>query len=107
MSYTRPGAAGLTRVHLNRRRRRVLLALLTEADNLHGFRLCEAAQVGTSTVYPFLARLEQARWIEGHFRDVAGRPLRCFRLTPLGRRFAIEHLRLVYGHDSAKPPASA
>jgi len=111
MNYVKAGARGLTRVRLSRGRRRILLALLTEADNLHGFRLCETAQVGSGTLYPFLVHLERARWIEGHYMDVAGRPARCYSLTAPGRRMAVSELRLVYGRetarDSAKPPASA
>jgi DNA-binding PadR family transcriptional regulator len=97
MNYTRRGARGLTRVWLTRKRRRVLLALLSEADNLHSYRLCETAQVGTGMLRVFLGHLEEARWIEGHFMDIAGHPTRCYSLTALGRRMTIEELRLVYG----------
>ena len=94
MSYRRDGAIGLTRVRLTRSRRRILLALLTGAANLDGWRLCEAAQVWSGTLYPFLGHLERAGWVTVEFRDVGERELRCYTLTDAGRWEASHALRL-------------
>lgn len=86
--YQRPGSAGCTRVHVGRRRRRILLALLTGAANLGGFTICQAAQCGSGTVYPFLAHLERAGWVTSEWEspEPVGRPRRRFyRLTAEGR----------------------
>lgn len=94
MTYRRPGARGLTRVRLTRGRRRILLALLTGAGNLHGWRLCQAAQVWSGTLYPFLDHLEDAGWVTGTKRQVDGRELRCYDLTDTGRFETFRALRL-------------
>lgn len=94
MNYRRPGALGLTRVRLTRRRRRVLLALLTGADNLHGWRLCQAAQVGSGTLYLFLTHLEKAGWVTRELRIISGQWLHCYSLTEAGRWSALAELRL-------------
>jgi DNA-binding PadR family transcriptional regulator len=94
MSYRRPGALGLTRVRLTRGRRRMLLALLTGAGNLYGWRLCQAAQVGSVTLYPFLDHLEHAGWITRELRFVSDQWLYCYSLTEVGRWSALAELRL-------------
>jgi DNA-binding PadR family transcriptional regulator len=94
MSYRRPGALGMTRVRMTRARRRILLALLTGAANLYGWRLCEAAQVRSWVLYPFLDHLENAGWITGRFADVGEHEYRCYTLTDTGRWEASQILRL-------------
>lgn len=96
LTYQRPGSRGVTRVRLSRRRRRVLAVLLTSARNLHGFRLCEAAQVGPGCLYPLLAHLEAADWVTRDRRKVGGQGLWCYSLTERGRLLAAEALRLYY-----------
>lgn len=94
MSYKRPGALGTSRVRLTRGRRRVLLALLTGAGNLHGYRLCEAAQVWGWVLYPFLDHLEDAGWVTGRMVTIKGRDYRCYTLTDTGRFEASKALLL-------------
>jgi DNA-binding PadR family transcriptional regulator len=95
ISYRRPGAIGLTRLRLTRGRKRVLLALLSGASNLHGWRLCTAAQVWSGTLYPFLDHLEAAGWINRVKRTVGHDELYCYDLTAEGRLSAAGALRLV------------
>lgn len=94
ISYRRAGAAGMTRVRLTRGRRRVLLALLTGAGNLHLQRLCEASQVGEMRLCSFLDHLEDAGWVARHRRQTESRLLYCYRLTDLGWLAAQAELRL-------------
>ena len=97
LAYRRPGAIGMTRVRLTRRRRRVLLALLADAAAMSGYPLCRAAQVGPGTVYPLLAHLENAGWVIGEW-DTATTPnggrRRFYRLTGEGRAAAAAALKL-------------
>lgn len=96
MTYQRNGAIGLTRVRLSRGRRRVLLALLSGADNLHSWRLCQVAQVGPGTLHPFLAHLEDASWVTREARPVDHQRTPCYDLTGTGRLQAASALRLTY-----------
>lgn len=62
-----------------------------------GFEVMEAAKLKSGTVYPALARLERAGWLESRWEDVnpkdEGRPRRrLYNLTPIGERRAIEEL---------------
>jgi len=74
----------------------VLKALLmAPRDGLYGLQLAEAVSLPTGSIYPILARLEQAEWISGDWepREQAAaadrrRRRRYYRLTPLGRRAA-------------------
>jgi DNA-binding PadR family transcriptional regulator len=100
LTYRRPGALGVSRVRRSRARRRVLLALLSGADNLHGYRLCSAAGVWSGTLYPYLEHLTAAGWVTGESRIVEHRKLRCYRLTAEGRLHAAAELGLIF-------PASA
>jgi predicted ArsR family transcriptional regulator len=95
ISYQRDGAAGMTRVPITRGRRRVLLALLTGADNLHLRRLREASQVGEVRLCSFLDHLENAGWVVKHRRQTEGRALYCYDLTGFGRLAAQTELRLI------------
>jgi DNA-binding MarR family transcriptional regulator len=95
LSYHRNGAAGLTRVRITRGRRRVLLALLSEAGNLHGRRLCQAAQVWGGVLYPFLEHLEEAGWVTRQRRNIDLRRCWCYTLTDDGRLRAAAELSLI------------
>ncbi|MET7766915.1 helix-turn-helix transcriptional regulator [Streptomyces sp. NPDC005393] len=63
----------------------VLEALLGGGGEMHGFAVAKAAARPTGSVYPILARLEQAGWLESDWEaenPEAGRPRRRFyRLT--------------------------
>ena len=89
LQYRIEPGAGLTRVRVGRRRRRVLLALFAGLETPGGFSLGHLAQVGPGTVYPFLAHLERAGWVTSDWETVPpgeDRPRRRFyTLTPLGR----------------------
>src|SRR5579864_1331816 len=95
MSYRRPQALGMTRIRLNRRRRRVLAVLLTGAVNLHGERLCTAAGIWSANLYPFLGHLEASGWVTRERRKVGSVTLWCYDLTGEGRIAAAHELNLV------------
>ena len=62
-----------------------------------GLKLSEELDVGSGTVYPLLARLEKAGWLESCWESIdpaaEGRPRRrLYRLTGLGQRVASEAL---------------
>ena len=77
--------------------RRVLLMLLTGADNIGGTTIMDAAGLSSGTVYPVLGRLSQLGWI-GHVKEAAPYkdlpPRRFYSLTPFGRTGAISLLKL-------------
>src|SRR4051794_8001642 len=89
---------------------RILTALLDEPVGAwYGLALANAAGLKTGTVYPALARLESAGWIESWWEDVdpaaAGRPRRrLYRLTGEGaiaaRRVVTEEVAAL----SSNPP---
>jgi DNA-binding PadR family transcriptional regulator len=59
----------------------VLEAFLTSNGELHGFAVSKAAGRPTGSVYPILARMEQAGWLESRWEDGhpdEGRPRRRF-----------------------------
>jgi predicted transcriptional regulator len=92
---TLTGADHVVRVRLSRGRRRVLLALLSGADNLHSQRLRSAAQVWDVNLHAFLRHLTDAGWLDSRVRMVSGRKVRCYRLTDSGRVQAAGELTLV------------
>jgi PadR family transcriptional regulator, regulatory protein PadR len=62
-------------------------------DPWHGFELCKEAGLKSGTVYPALARLERAGWLDSEWEDVdpslAGRPRRrLYRLSGTGEAAA-------------------
>jgi PadR family transcriptional regulator PadR len=69
---------------------KVLGVLLDDPTAEHyGLEIAKAAGLASGSLYPILARLEQAGWIQGSWEDVdpvaAGRrPRRYYRLTPHG-----------------------
>jgi hypothetical protein len=95
ISYHRDGAAGMTRVRLTRGRRRVLLALLTGAGNMHLWRLRETAQFGEVRLCAFLDHLERAGWVIRHRRQTEGRGMYCYELTDFGWLASQAELRLI------------
>jgi DNA-binding PadR family transcriptional regulator len=95
MSYRRGGAIGTTRVRITRGRRRVLLALLSGAGNMHGFRLASAAQVPSWALYSFLDHLEAAGWVDKSRRKIGLEARYCYSLTEQGRLYAAAELCLI------------
>jgi PadR family transcriptional regulator, regulatory protein PadR len=80
--------------------RLVLQVLLSEPTGQHyGLQLCAETGLAAGTIYPILARLEQAGWVESCWEDPAthiaeGRPRRrYYRLTGQGAVQAAEALR--------------
>lgn len=73
---------------------RVLTALLSSPrDQLSGAEIGREAKLASGTLYPILARLEQAGWLESRWEteepSALGRPRRRFyRMTPLGVQMA-------------------
>lgn len=80
----------------------ILSAMLQEPTaEIYGLRLCEITGLKSGTIYPALARLEQAGWLASRWEDASpsdqGRPRRRFyRLTgpgePAARKAIDEHL---------------
>jgi DNA-binding PadR family transcriptional regulator len=71
----------------------VLTVLVEASDDPHGFSIAKATKRPTGSVYPILARLEDAGWVESYWEAEhpdQGRPRRRFyRLThPEGLRAA-------------------
>jgi DNA-binding PadR family transcriptional regulator len=77
---------------------RILGAMLEDPLAWHyGLGLSEAAGVASGTIYPMLARLEKADWLESSWEEVGpeneGRPRRrLYRLTGHGERAALSEL---------------
>lgn len=64
--------------------------LITPAADHSGAAISKATGVGAGTLYPLLARLEEAGWLESEWESIdpseAGRPRRRFyRLTGIGQ----------------------
>ena len=76
-----------------------LLKLLLErpTQGRSGAEIGRATKIGSGTLYPLLARLEQVGWLTSEWEIVdpseAGRPRRrYYKLTALGQRNALEAL---------------
>lgn len=72
-----------------------VLAAFLEDPPTHrfGLEICRASGLASGTIYPILARLEAARWLESAWEDInpsdAGRPRRRhYWLTPEGETAA-------------------
>ena len=98
----------------------VLRTLLEDPDRQrYGLQLCELAELPSGTVYPLLARMEQAGWVDSAWEDPAvheeaGRPhRRVYRITRDGAEQARAALARAYrsrkkplpGWAAARPPA--
>lgn len=80
------GPGGHVRVTLQTRA--VLQTLLERS--CFGYEIMRETGIPSGTVYPILARLEAAGWIESWNEDAPERwrpPRRCYRLTQLGRQW--------------------
>jgi DNA-binding PadR family transcriptional regulator len=77
---------------------RVLGAMLEDPMSWHyGLGLSSQAGIAAGTIYPILARLEKADWLESRWEEMSpaseGRPRRrLYRLTGDGERAALEQL---------------
>src|SRR5258708_16329563 len=87
----------------------VLGVLLDEPSReRYGLELCDLVGLASGTIYPILARLEQAGWLESTWEDPAvhekaGRPRRrLYRLTSDGAEQARTALTRV--HRATRPP---
>jgi PadR family transcriptional regulator, regulatory protein PadR len=63
--------------------------MMSPQDELSGAEIGREAKLASGTLYPILARLEQAHWLESRWEDgdphLLGRPRRrLYRLTGLG-----------------------
>lgn len=77
---------------------KVLGTMLDDSIAWHyGLRLAKDAKISSGTIYPMLARLERAEWLESKWEETGpdneGRPRRrLYRLTGAGERAAIARL---------------
>ena len=81
---------------------KVLAAFLAEPDaDRYGLELMRATGHPSGTLYPILARLEDAGWVDSRWEEVApadeGRPARrYYRLTPDGLAAARTEMAALY-----------
>jgi PadR family transcriptional regulator, regulatory protein PadR len=84
----------------------VLGALMScPQDELSGAQIGRTTKLPTGTLYPILARLERARWLESRWEDgdprILGRPrCRFYRVTALGAKkatAAVLQVQAVFG----------
>lgn len=86
----------------------VLGVLLAAGDHAWGLQIAKKARRPTGSVYPILARLESAGWVESTWEEEDGRRgarRRLYKLTPDGAQAAkatITHLQ----HKTANQPVS-
>jgi PadR family transcriptional regulator PadR len=93
---------------------RVLLTMLQATSAEHyGLELAKATGLKSGTIYPTLARLEEAGWITGSWEQIdptveGRRPRRYYRLTASGVSAAEDVLdalrQLVSGREAPAPP---
>ena len=85
---------------------RVLDAMLETPDAEHwGFELMGRTGIKSGTLYPLLARLEAAEWVESgwEMQDIPGRPRRrYYRLTGIGETAARRELARLPSGDGRK-----
>lgn len=78
---------------------KVLVALMADPLGEHyGLELCHAVRLPGGTIYPILARLEQAGWLTSAWENIdektAGRRRRrYYKLTDNGAQRAVQELR--------------
>lgn len=86
---------------------RVLAALVADPDADHyGMALIQATGLPSGTLYPILARLKEAGWVEKRWEEIdpvaAGRPARAYyRITPAALPTARGHLAEL--HERTRP----
>jgi DNA-binding PadR family transcriptional regulator len=88
----------------------VLEVLLGGDDDLYGLKIAKAAGRPTGSVFPILARLEQAGWVISEWESgdpgAKGPRRRFYRLTGVGSPSAREllaHRRVPRRHPSLRP----
>lgn len=93
---------------------RVLAALVAEPDGDHyGLELMRASSLASGTLYPILARLTEAGWLEKRWEEVdpaaAGRPARrYYRIAPAALPVARQRLAELHEQTrSATAPRQA
>jgi PadR family transcriptional regulator, regulatory protein PadR len=90
---------------------RLVLKALVGGRELYGLDLCDRTRLPSGTIYPILARLERARWVESFWEDpekheAEHRPRRrYYRLTPGGRQLALDALATGYRAGRKVRPA--
>ncbi|WP_240972512.1 PadR family transcriptional regulator [Nonomuraea composti] len=89
----------------------VLRALLAAPEReRYGLELCELAGLPSGTLYPILARLEQAGWVESRWEEpethvTEGRPRRrYYRITTDGAEQAREAIAKAYRSRRQRVP---
>ncbi|MEV4411330.1 helix-turn-helix transcriptional regulator [Catellatospora sp. NPDC049609] len=89
---------------------RVLAALVADpAGDHYGMTLMQAAGLPSGTLYPILARLTEAGWLEKRWEEIdpaaAGRPARAYyRLTPAALPTARQRLAELHEQTRTAPP---
>ncbi|MEU8002034.1 helix-turn-helix transcriptional regulator [Catellatospora sp. NPDC049111] len=89
---------------------RVLAALVADpAGDHYGMALMQASELPSGTLYPILARLTEAGWLDKRWEEVdpseAGRPARAYyRLTPAA--LPVARQRLAELHEQTRPAAT-
>lgn len=84
----------------------VLRTLLSSPDPIWGLRIVKAIDRAPGTVYPILARLEDAGWIEGSWEDDSERVGPRRRLYVLSETGRVEAGRLVSTRELRHIPAA-
>jgi PadR family transcriptional regulator PadR len=69
-------------------------------EGQYGLELADAAGLPSGSIYPILARLETAGWIEGFWEQIdpvreGRRPRRYYKLTAVGHPAAVDAVREV------------
>jgi PadR family transcriptional regulator, regulatory protein PadR len=86
-----------------------VLAGLLAREEAWGFEISRETGLKAGTIYPILARLEAAGWVEGrwedpeHGRDTGRPPRRYYRLTTAGRARAVHATTAAPGVRPPRP----
>lgn len=86
---------------------RILAALVADpAGDHYGMELMQSSGLPSGTLYPILARLTEAGWLDKRWEDIdpaaAGRPARAYyRLTPVA--LPVARQRLAELHEQTRP----
>jgi PadR family transcriptional regulator len=88
---------------MTRNTERVLASLLRDRDPRYGLELSRATGLKSGTLYPILARLEDAGWVVSEWERIdpsseGRRPRRYYRLTREGRKIAHAAVRETEAH---------